>query len=121
MNVLVGFAGTGESELALENALARAAAAGDEVTVAVFSHGDRSLDDVEALALATLEESGVETEIVRIDADHPASRLVELAEDGAYEQLVIGGGERSPMGKIELGSITEYVLLNARVTVRLER
>jgi len=121
MNVLVGFAGTDESHLALRNTLDRAEGAGDTVTVAIFSDGDRSLDELEVHVTETLAEVEIEANIERIEADHLASRLVALAETGDYDQLVIGGGVQSPMGKIELGSITEYVLLNARVTVRLER
>jgi nucleotide-binding universal stress UspA family protein len=121
MNVLLGFTDTEQSRLALEQTLERAAAAGDTVTVAVFTTGTVPLDEVETTARSRLDQSDVETDLVTIDTAHPASRLVELAETGGYEQLVIGGGEASPMGKIELGSITEYVLLNAQVTVRLER
>jgi nucleotide-binding universal stress UspA family protein len=121
MHVLVGFTGTEQSRLALENTLERAVTAGDTVTVGAFAGGGQTLDEVAQAAQSTLEKWDVETDLVRIDAEHPASRLVELAETGEYEQLVIGGGEESPMGKIELGTITEYVLLNAQVTVRLER
>jgi nucleotide-binding universal stress UspA family protein len=35
--------------------------------------------------------------------------------------VVIGGGEQSPMGKIRLGHIAEFVLLNSHVTVTLVR
>ncbi len=49
------------------------------------------------------------------------SSLVDYAEQGEYDQLVIGGGTLSPMGKIQLGPITEFVLLNAPTTVKLVR
>lgn len=121
MKVLLGFTGSEECQLALENTLDRAATAGDTVTVAAFASGERTVDDIEQAARSTLEKWDLQTELVVLDAEHPASRLVKMAETGEYDQLVIGGGEQSPMGKIELGSITEYVLLNAQLTVRLER
>jgi len=49
------------------------------------------------------------------------SALVNYAEQGEFDQLVIGGGTLSPMGKIQLGPITEFVLLNAPTTVKLVR
>ncbi|WP_248515592.1 universal stress protein [Salinarchaeum laminariae] len=121
MHVLVGVEGSEESGRALEGVLERAADAGDELTVAVFALGEQSLDDVESSVREQLADAAVSWSIERITADHPASALVELAESGPYEQLAIGGGQQSPMGKIELGSTTEFVLLNAQLSVRLVR
>lgn len=121
MHVLLGVAGSEESKRALESVLERAREAGDELTVAVFTLGDQSLGDVESSVRERLEDADLEWSIERIEDDHPASALVELAEAGPYDQLAIGGGQQSPMGKIELGSTTEFVLLNAKITVRLER
>lgn len=121
MHVLLGVQGSDESDRALESVVTRAEEAGDELTVAVFSRGEESLDGVESSVRRRLEATDLEWSIERVESDHPASTLVELAESGPYDQLAIGGGQLSPMGKIELGSTTEFVLLNAQVTVRLER
>jgi len=121
MHVLLAVGESDESRRALESALERAGEAGDELTVAVFALGDQSLDQVETSVRDRLATAEVPWSIERIETDHPASSIVELAEEGPYDQLAIGGGQVSPMGKIELGSITEFVLLNAQVTVRLER
>ncbi|GAB3683074.1 universal stress protein [Salinarchaeum chitinilyticum] len=121
MHVLLGVEGSDESGRALEAVLERAADAGDELTVAVFALGEQSLDDVEASVRERLADVAVPWSIERVEADHPASALVELAEEGPYDQLAIGGGQQSPMGKIELGTTTEFVLLNAQLTVRLVR
>lgn len=121
MHVLAGVEGSDESRHALESVLARSVEAGDRLTVAVFAQRDQSTADVEAAVRDRLADADVEWAIERIEDDHPASSLVELAEEGPYDQLAIGGGRQSPMGKIELGPITEFVLLNAQVTVRLER
>ncbi|MFW6447945.1 MAG: universal stress protein [Halobacteriota archaeon] len=122
MRVLVGVEGSDESETVLRNAIARAVEAGDDVTVAVFAKEEagQDLDEVEAAARRELAGSDVAASIVRLEGD-PASGLVELAEAEGYDQLVIGGGRRTPLGKRYLGRITEYVLLNADVPVRLER
>lgn len=121
MHVLLGVQGSEESDRTLESVISRAEEAGDELTVAVFTSDDQSLDEVASSVRERLAATDLEWSIERVESEHPASTLVELAESGPYDQLAIGGGTRSPMGKIELGSTTEFVLLNAQVTVRLER
>lgn len=122
MNVLVGIEGSDESETVLRNAIERAIEADDELTVAIFAKPDQAqtLEAIEAAVRNELVAADIEADIVRIDGD-PASELVAMAERGAYDQVVIGGGRDTPLGKRYLGRISEYVLLNADVTVRLER
>jgi nucleotide-binding universal stress UspA family protein len=121
MNVLLGMGGSPDGFDALEETLARAREAGDDLTVAVL---DTSEDyDVEAVAAKSrdrLAEAGVEAEVHRF-AGHPGSQLTQLAEREGFDRIVIGGGQRSPMGKIELGEVAEFVLLNADTTVTLVR
>jgi nucleotide-binding universal stress UspA family protein len=50
-------------------------------------------------------------------ADEP----VELADSEGFDRLVIPGGKRSPLGKIRLDDLIEFVLLNAETTVTLHR
>jgi nucleotide-binding universal stress UspA family protein len=122
MKVLLGIGGSEDSMRALEHAVERAAAAGDDLTVAVVENpdSDPTPEEVAARAEAALAEAGLDGEVRRLSGD-PGSRLVELAEGEEFDQLVLGGGERSPMGKIQLGNITEFVLLNSHVTVTLVR
>lgn len=122
MKVLLGVEGSDESRRALDETLARAAETDDELTIAVFEKPgvERDADEVETAARERLSEAGVDATIRRIEGD-PGSQLVQIAEADGYDQLVIGGGEVSPMGKIQLGSITEFVLLNAQITVKLVR
>ena len=54
-------------------------------------------------------------------AGDPGSELVDIAEQEGFDEIALGGGQTSPMGKINVGSIAEFVLLNARTTVRLMR
>lgn len=120
MKVLLGIGGGEDSQVALERTIERTKEAGDDLTIAIFPSNDRTVTDIQADVETTLTEASLEAELRTID-DRPASQLVELAEAESFDQLVIGGGQRSPMGKISLGSITEFVILNAQTTVRLER
>lgn len=122
MKVLLGIGGSEDSLRALERTVDRAAEAGDELTVAVVENPDSepSPEAVEDEAHAVLEGTGVGAEVRRLTGD-PGSRLVEVAEDEGFEVIVLGGGRTSPMGKINVGSIAEFVLLNAHTSVTLVR
>jgi nucleotide-binding universal stress UspA family protein len=122
MKVLLGVGGSDDSIRAAEQTVARAAVAGDELTVAVVENpsSDRSREEVTETVREILDAEGVDAEIRHLDGD-PGSRLVETAESEGFEQIVLGGGETSPMGKINIGSIAEFVLLNSHVTVSLVR
>ncbi len=122
MNVLLGVEGTDESIEALEATIERTRAVGDDLTVAVVEkpESERSREEIREEAEGLLAEAGVDAEVRTLEGD-PGSALIELAERGEFDQLVIGGGTKSPMGKIRIGSLTEFVLLNATTTVKLIR
>lgn len=122
MNVLLGIEGSDESIKTLRKTIERTRDVGDDLTVAVVEKPEakRSQDEMYEQARALLSEAGLDAEVRRLEGD-PGSELVDLAERGAFDQLVIGGGTESPMGKIRLGPITEFVLLNAPTTVKLVR
>lgn len=122
MRILVGVEGSEESTAVLRNSLKRAMEAGDELTIAMFAKEDESQDlsEIERNVRDELDATDIDASLTTIEGD-PASRLVELAEQGDFDQLVVGGGRSTPLGKRYLGRITEFVLLNADVTVRLER
>jgi nucleotide-binding universal stress UspA family protein len=44
-----------------------------------------------------------------------------MAEREGFDELVLGGGERSPSGKMRLGRAAEFAVLNAHTTVVLVR
>jgi len=133
MNVLLGIGGTDDSFRALERVVDRAAEAGDDLTVAVLANpeSERTPDAVEERARSVLADSplavheeagcGEGTATVRNLDGEPGPQLVELSEREEFDQIALGGGERSPMGKIAVGHVAEYVLVNARVTVKLVR
>ena len=122
MRVLVGIEGSEESDTVLVRAIDRAIEAGDRLTIAIFAKDEptQDIDAIEARVRTALGKAELDATIHRIEGD-PASELVALAERDDFDQLVIGGGEDTPLGKRFLGPITEYILLNADVTVRLER
>jgi nucleotide-binding universal stress UspA family protein len=122
MRVLLGVGGSEDSFRALERTVERTVEAGDELTVAVVENPD-SDPDVEAVrdrVETVLREAGVEAEVLVLEG-HPGSRLVELAEGEGFDRLVLGGGETSPLGKVSLGEIAEFVILNANTSVTLVR
>ncbi|ADQ65991.1 universal stress family protein [Halogeometricum borinquense DSM 11551] len=122
MKVLLGVGGSDDSIRAVKQTVARAAAAGDDLTVAVVENpaSDRSREEITEIVREILDEEGVEAEVRHLEGD-PGSQLVDTAESENFDEIVLGGGETSPMGKINIGSIAEFVLLNSHVTVSLVR
>ena len=122
MNVLLGIGGSEDSFRALEESVARAAEAGDSLTVAVIENPDPkpTTAEIRARVESALAEAGLDAEI-RALSGHPGSQLLELAEREGHDRIVLGGGQTSPLGKVKLGSMAEFVLLNARTTVTLIR
>jgi nucleotide-binding universal stress UspA family protein len=122
MKVLVGVGGSDDGLRALDRAVERARVAGDDLTVAVIEGATEGADadDVVERVRETLAAASVDAEVRRLAGD-PGSALVDLAESEGFDRIAIGGGSRSPMGKITLGPVAEFVLLNSHVTVTLVR
>jgi nucleotide-binding universal stress UspA family protein len=122
MKVLLGMGGAEDSLDALEETVTRAAAAGDELTIGIVENpeSDRTPEQLVAAANAELEAVGLDADVRQLSGD-PGSSLVQVAESEEFDQIVLGGGQRSPMGKIRLGQIAEFVLLNSHVSVKLVR
>lgn len=122
MKVLLGVGGAEDSVQALRKTVDRAKAAGDELTVAIVDNpaSERTPAEVESTVREVLAAADLDAEIRRVEGD-PGARLVELAETEGFEQIALGGGEKSPMGKIRIGTMQEFVLLNAPTTVALVR
>lgn len=122
MKVLLGIGGSEDSLRALEQTVERALEADDELTVAVVENPNATMtvDEVVERAHEVLNRADLEATVRTVSGD-AGSQLVEIAEAEHFDQLVLGGGETSPLGKIQLGPITEYVVLNAGITVKLIR
>jgi nucleotide-binding universal stress UspA family protein len=122
MKVLVGLGGSDRSLQALEETIDHAVAAGDEILVCVIDDPDAEGDPETLLehARAALEEREVDGDVRQVTG--PAGgELVEIANSEAVDRIVLGGGQRSPMGKIKIGQVAEFVLMNADTTVTLVR
>ncbi len=122
MKVLCGIGGSDDSLRALDRTVDRALAAGDDLTVAIVENPDASLSTAEVVERAeeTIDAAGLNAEVRRVDGD-PGSQLVAIAEREEFDEIVLGGGQTSPMGKITIGPIAEFVLLNATTSVTLVR
>ncbi|QSG06764.1 universal stress protein [Halapricum desulfuricans] len=122
MNVLLGHDGSEGSWEAFHQTLERAVVAGDDVTVAIYD--DTAVDatpaEIEQQVRSELDEYDLDVEIRHIDG-HVAGTLVETVDSGNFDRLVISGGQRSTLGKIRLGSVAEFVVLNSETPVTLVR
>ena len=123
MDILLGVGGSELSYHALEETVDRAEETGDTLTVAIFENEEISADPAEIRVQVeeTLAESEFDASIRVLEGDSPGSALISLAENEGFDRIVLGGGERSTLGKIQLGSIVEFVLLNAQTPVTLIR
>ncbi|WP_436900606.1 universal stress protein [Halovenus halobia] len=119
MRVLVGIEDTTHGIEALESTVERAKQTGDQLTIAIYA-ADGPLDETVSAVRDRIQTLGVDCGIKRIESD-PGSRLVELAEREEFDQIVLSGGQRSPLGKIKLDDVHEFVLMNSRTTVKLIR
>ncbi len=122
MKLLLGVGGSEDSFMALDRTLERVEETGDDLTVAILANpeSDLSTEDLYDRVKERLETSPVQAPVRRVAGD-PGSRLVEIAEAEDFDAIAVGGGQRSPMGKITTGQIAEFVILNAPVTVILVR
>ncbi|MFC7070190.1 universal stress protein [Halobaculum lipolyticum] len=122
MKVLLGIGGSEDSLRALEDTVERARAAGDDLTVAVVENprSERTPEEVDERVRSVLTDAGLDADVRRVEGD-AGSRIVAIAEDEGFDMIALGGGETSPMGKINLGSIAQFVLLNSHVSVKLVR
>jgi len=123
MDILLGVGGSELSYHALEETVDRARATGDDLAVAIFGNEEvnADADDIQGRVKETLAESDFDATIRRLEGDSPGSELISLAETEGFDRIVLGGGERSTLGKIQLGSVVEFVLLNSQTPVTLIR
>ena len=120
MHVLVGVGGRHNSVAALERAVDRAIATGDDLTVALFETDHAERDEIRSRTDEILAAAPIDATVRHLDGD-PGSSLVDIAESEGFDEIVIGGGTTSPMGKIKIDATTEFVLLNSHTTVTLVR
>lgn len=120
MNVLVGVGSPNDSQAAIEQAIQRAAMVADELTIAILSPETATGESLDETVAAILDEQDLTASTTNIE-EQPGSGLVDLAEAEGFDEIILAGGETSPMGKIRIDNTIEFVLLNAHTTVTLVR
>ncbi|MFC7132905.1 MULTISPECIES: universal stress protein [Salinibaculum] len=120
MHILLGIGDADDGLRALERVVSRAQTAGDDLTVAVYGDGATPVDELVARVHDRLDDLDFDAAVEEVDGD-PGGKIVELAEREAVDRIALPGGERSPLGKIRLDRVTEFVLLNASISVTLIR
>lgn len=78
----------------------------------------KRVDRVETVRRAkeVLTEAGVAVDTHELSSP-PSEAILELAESGEYDEIVMGGRKRSPAEKAILGSVTQTVVLNSPIPV----
>lgn len=120
MNVLLGIDGSDRAFSAFEETVARVRETGDELTVAVVESEIDNTEPIDRRIHDVLAGEAVDATVRHIEG-HAGGSLVEMADSEEFDRLVVGGGERTPTGKIRFTPTTEFVLLNAETSVTLAR
>ncbi len=71
-------------------------------------------------ARKTLREKGIEAELIE-PAGEPARTIERIAEEGAFDIIVVGSRGLSGVGRVLQGSVSEHVATHARTTVVVAR
>lgn len=120
MKLLVGIERSDRTFRVLETAVEHAQG-GDSLTVALIeTENGPPLDRLEQEVHTHLSDLSSEAE-VRSLSGHAGSQLVDLAEGEDFDRLILDGGQRSPLGKIQINDVVEFAILNATMTVTLVR
>jgi nucleotide-binding universal stress UspA family protein len=130
--ILVAFDGGEPARRALETAaeLSKLTGATLSVVSVVPVHPGRypvdPWDDTSVHAQELLEarkllaERGIEAELIEPAGD-PAVTIERVAEDGAYDTIIIGSRGLSVLGRVLQGSVSEHVATHAKSTVIIAR
>ncbi|AEA46637.1 universal stress protein [Archaeoglobus veneficus] len=121
--ILVGLDGSNASFAALDFAIEEAKIRNTKV-VAIHSlfGGDRTKsedvirgEEILEEARKRAEEAGVEIEThLLVRGNEPGYDIVSYAEEIDASLIVVGVRRRSAVGKLILGSVAQYVILNAK-------
>jgi nucleotide-binding universal stress UspA family protein len=124
--VIVGYLDTPEGNAALHAASQEAKARSAQLIVVHSSRGGVTLDGGDAVALKSaltevkddLDAHGVPFHIRNlVRGKEPAEDLLEMVEEYGADLIVLGNPQRSPVGKLILGSQLQRVLMHAKCPV----
>jgi nucleotide-binding universal stress UspA family protein len=71
-------------------------------------------------ARRVLREKGLEAELIEPSGD-PARTIERIAEEGAYDMIVVGSRGLSGVGRVLQGSVSEHIATHAKATVVIAR
>lgn len=106
-NILVGTDGSKTAAIAVARAVDVARATGAKVTIISVDRAERAGKVVQEEA-AKFADTGVAIQTKTIEGD-PASALVQEAEDGGYDLLVVGNKGMTGASRFFLGSVPNKV------------
>ena len=130
--ILVAYDGGDPARLALQRAadLAHLTGATISVVSVIPVHPGRypidPWDDGAAHAQELLEartllrERGIEAELIEPSGD-PAHTIERIAEDGAFDTIVVGSRGLGAVGRVLQGSVSEHLATHAKSTVIIVR
>ncbi len=130
--ILVAYDGGDPARHALETAAELAHLTGATVSVVsvVPVHPGRfpvePWDDVSVHAQELIEarrfmaEKGIEAELLEPTGE-PAATIERIAEDGAFDTIVVGSRGLNLMSRVLQGSVSEHVATHAKTTVVIAR
>jgi nucleotide-binding universal stress UspA family protein len=117
--ILVGTDGSATAASAVDRAVEVAAATGAELTILSVGDGERPRSVVDAEA-ARHAASGAHI-VTRTGSGDPASVLVDVAEQGGYDLLVVGNKGMTGASRFFLGSVPNKVSHHASVALLIVR
>jgi nucleotide-binding universal stress UspA family protein len=117
--ILVGTDGSRTAAHAVDRAVELAGATGAKLTVLTAGAGAKALLTAES-EVARHRESGVAIEAMAIDGD-PAAVLLDEAERGSYDLVVMGNKGMTGVSRFLMGSVPNKVSHHATSTILIVR
>ena len=117
--ILVGTDGSETASIAVARAVEVAAAFGSRLTILCVDNEERGRRVVEE-AVAKHAGSGVDITPL-VESGDPASVLVEVAEAGTYDLLVVGNKGMTGVSRFFLGSVPNKVSHHAAIALLIVR
>jgi nucleotide-binding universal stress UspA family protein len=123
MTIAVAYRPDEFGRAAVDWATTHATLAGESIILINISRGEPRLDagfargrDVQAIT-ERLEERGIPLEVRQAVGDDVADAVLFEAEQAGATLIVVGIRQRSPVGKILMGSVAQSILLDSPVPV----